>query len=152
MTFAVSTQINLTYCGMPASGRTVKEAKQEAARKIESALSGSYSPRFLRHADMLAFVWREPMSGFVYRIVYADSNAGALYGNGGAGDDEITATRAAARHMAQNAGHYLGIESYLTDADRRELDRYFDWQARYSDAKARGLSDDDCRSFADQRP
>lgn len=147
----MSTQISITYCGMPASGRTVKEAKQDAARKIESALSGSYSPRFLRHADMLAFVWREPMSGFVYRIVYADTNAGTLYGSC-ENADEIATTRAAARHMAQLAGHYSGLESYLTDYDRCDLDRYFDWQARYSDAKARGLSDDDCRAFADQRP
>jgi len=40
----MSTKINLTYFGMDGQGATVKEAKQDAGRKIEAALSGYHFP------------------------------------------------------------------------------------------------------------
>jgi len=47
----MSTKITLTYCGMEGCGRTAKEAKQEAARRIEAALAGDYTPRCLPTAN-----------------------------------------------------------------------------------------------------
>src|SRR6478609_1422907 len=103
----MATKINMEYCGMPGAGATVREAKQDAARKIESALSGTYTPRLIRHGDYSAFIWREPMGGWHYKIVDRDDD-GHLYGAGGVTWTESDACTSCARHLAQNADSYAG--------------------------------------------
>src|SRR5213593_2027991 len=54
------TTIRLTYCGMAGEGPTVKEAKQDAARKIEAVLDADYTPAVYRWGNSCAVVWRTP--------------------------------------------------------------------------------------------
>lgn len=146
----MTTKISLTYCGMAGEGATVKLAKQDAARKIESVLAGYYTPYMLRHADMIGLVWREPQ-GYCYKIIHADTEAGPLHGNS-THEDEAGTRSNCARHMAQLAGNYTGLDRHLNDADKRDLDRYFAWQERYRIAKAQGMTDQQAHDLASNRP
>jgi hypothetical protein len=54
------TKISLTYCGMFGTGPTVKEAKQDAARKIETFLQSDFTPVILRWKNRTGIVWITP--------------------------------------------------------------------------------------------
>jgi hypothetical protein len=71
----------------------------------------------------MALVARDPLCGWGYRLIWNDTE-GAIYLNSGlwSKDDCI---RSAYHHMAQNAGHYRGLESKLNDGQKRDLDSYF---------------------------
>lgn len=148
----MSTKISLTYCGMPGDGRTVTDAKKDAARKIEKALDGHYTPTMMRAGDLIGFIWREPMQGYHYKIVRPDTENGALFGNATGTGEESDTRRACARHMAQNLGSYAGLERYLSPADVRDLDSYFAWQDRYAAFKAQGMTDQEAHDSASNRP
>lgn len=147
----MTTKIELTYCGMSGSGATVKLAKQDAARKIEAALAGYYTPTVLRHGDLIGFVWREP-AGYCYKILWPVIESGPTYGSGSKLDEKSVISNCA-RHMAQSVGHYAGtIAKYLNDADKRNLDSYFAWQERYRVAKSTGMTDQQAYDHASNRP
>lgn len=55
----MSTQVSITYFGMDGTGRNVTEAKRDAGRKIEEALSGSYRPVVLESRGWAMLVWRD---------------------------------------------------------------------------------------------
>src|ERR1035441_9311398 len=59
----MSTRIQIEYCGMSGAGATVKEAKQDAARKIEAALSNDYTPLVLVHGGNIVVIWDTPNNG-----------------------------------------------------------------------------------------
>jgi len=134
---------------MQGEGQTVKLAKQDAARKIEAVLDGYYTPYMLRQGDVIGLVWREP-SGYCYKIIWADTKPGPVFGNSGARDGEQETRRACARHMAQASGSIVGLESSLTDQDKREHAEYCAWQARYKSAVKAGYTDDQARDLASQ--
>lgn len=67
-------KITLSYCGMAGEGPTVKEAKQDAARKIEAVLSACYQPRIVIWGDKLALIWNTPQ-GVV--SAYVENKVGA---------------------------------------------------------------------------
>ena len=146
----MSTKIQLTYCGMEGEGATVKLAKQDAARKIEAVLAGYYTPYMIRHGDMIGFIWRDPR-GYNYKIITSDVQSGSIFGNS-ATDDEKEARNRCANHMAQISGSYVGLDAYLTDRDRRDLDEYAAWQERYKQARASGKTDTEAYNIASNRP
>jgi len=147
----MATKIQLTYCGMAGEGATVKLAKQDAARKIEAVLDGYYSPHMLRQGDLMGLVWREP-SGYCYKIIWADTKSGSIFGNtSGRDSDQKETLRACARHMAQASGSIAGLEQYLTDADKREHTEYLAWHERYKAAKTAGYTDVQAHEIATQR-
>lgn len=148
----MATIINLTYCGMAGSGATVKLAKQDAARKIEAVLSGYYTPYMMRAGDLLGVMWREP-NGYSYKIIRPDTKAGQVFGNSLCiGSTEADTREAMASHMAQNIGSYAGLEKHLTKYAMRDLDNYFEFQRKYSECKAAGMSDTDAHASASNRP
>lgn len=143
--------ITVNYCGMTGTGATKTRARQDAARKIEEALSGSYTPFVMSYKGMVAVIARDPTStlhswGYklychdeIGRDVWLDCNY----------ETRDVAIQACARHLAQNAGSYDGLEDWLTRAEQRDLDGYFAWQAGYAVARVRGASDEECRLQAD---
>jgi hypothetical protein len=56
----MATKIQLTYCGMAGEGATVKEAKQDAARKIEALLSGDWQPIAFESRGWAIILHRSP--------------------------------------------------------------------------------------------
>lgn len=142
-------KVTVTYYGMEGTGRTVSEAKKDAGAKIEKALKGYYTPLILRHDGEMALVARDPFQGWGYRLIHADSTETKeqVYLNTGIWSQE-DCIRSAFHHMAQNAGHYRGIESKLNDSQKRDLDSYFRWQDDYKRLRSEGLSDTDAHRMA----
>lgn len=138
----MSTRISLTYCGMEGSGATVKEAKQDAARKIEAALDGSYAPTLVRgFADDIRLVCRAPDGWNILRI--DDRKDGDLFGCSMVGT-KADAIAQARMSLAQDAifrapDHGLSI---LTDKSaRRQHADYVAWQMAARDGQSKGVSD-----------
>jgi hypothetical protein len=143
--------VRVTHIGMEGEGRTLAAAKQDAARKAEAALTGEYTPHYVKHAGSIAVIAREPQYGWGYRIIYPDSSTSDalfLQGQGGTANSKKDVIESAAWHLAQNAGHYDGLEAIIPAKRRNELDRYFESQARYKEAIDRGMSDEEARSYA----
>jgi hypothetical protein len=56
-------------------------AREEAERRAAKALGGSYEPFYGTLGDARLFVWREPESGWTYKIVHpGDAEGGDLSG------------------------------------------------------------------------
>lgn len=146
----MSTTINLTYCGMEGNGATVKLAKQDAARKIETALDGHYTPVAICHAGRIAIVARHPKTGWGYRFLHCEEGKPiqSLYMNSSADGSEDGAINAAIYHLAQQAGHYRGLEPRLTAAEMRDLDGYNRWQADYARLRSEGKTDVEAHQLA----
>src|SRR4051812_8930266 len=62
------TKINLEYFGMPGTGSTVKEARLDAGRRIESFIAESGAPTLLNHRGHLLVISRDRF-GWGYRFL-----------------------------------------------------------------------------------
>lgn len=163
------TQIRVEYCGMPGTGRTVREAKQDAARKIEAALDGTYQPMVLSYRGLTAVVWRVAKHGWVYGFLHEleashfERCEPTCYP--GAGEAEpTTALLACVNHMVSITRQEGEIDSPLFDAlppdmaaeARRTLALQAPWQdefqRRYREAIAKGMSDNDAHAYASRNP
>lgn len=135
--------VRIEYYGMDGEGKNVTEAKRDAGRKIERALSGSYSPEIVTWRTETALVYREP-DGWVYSIIRSDDRirAGAVHGCREGTKDE--AIRRARYSIAQNGWEPSdGTEApdFVTDArDRSELATWYTFQLRCIRAKAAGIT------------
>jgi hypothetical protein len=152
-------QVTVTYYGVEGTGRTVTEAKQDAGRKIEHSLSGSYTPRIIGNpAEVAVLIYREALTGWVYRLIgpviqpdLTSDSCTPIYGYNATPTREAC-ERDARRHLAQIQWGSIGRASAntITDpSDRAEHERWMDWQFGYRAAKERGLSDEECREAAD---
>ncbi len=144
-------KITITYCGMDGTGDTVAKAKQDAARKLEAVMAGDWNPFLLTHHGRLAVISRIPKGDFrQWGYALAETDDGSLdLGHVPSWERRDQAIAAAAKHLAQNAGTYVGLERWLTHHEQRDLDSYFTWQKAYAEAKASGCSDEECRRQAD---
>ena len=153
--------VTIKYFGMDGTGRNITEAKRDAGSKLERAMDGSYSPVILRHRGTTCMIWREP-TGWEYRISRGeDRQYESLSGQTSACDSRDEAIREAIRHLC------LTVFDWRTDSDdapelmtnredRREYaslaQTHRAFNTRYAKAKAAGLSDTDCHSYALRNP
>ena len=145
------TTINLTYCGMNGSGPTVKEAKQDAARKIEAVLDGSYDPVVARLNGITGIAFRTP-DGWKYTIVWADAKDGVNKNvctiTGGDGRHEVL--KHLLRHMDDNSSDPTVVAAFLGD----DKAGFSDWQgkqrfyAAYKAAREQGMNETDAHRYA----
>lgn len=143
-------QVTINYLGMEGIGTNVTRAKQDAARKIETALSGNWTPFFLNHQGWIGIVCRTNLAQLAwgYKLLQpATDQTQSIYLSSHYASRE-EAVCSAAWHIAQNAGTYAGLEQWITPPKQRELDDYFAWQAEYATAKAQGHSDEKCWEMA----
>ena len=103
----MTTNIRLTYCGMDGEGRTVTEAKREAADKLQAMVRRIRDGLSLVVCGPCAALVHPTAEGWAYSIVTDDGGkvraGGRLYGTT-TGDDDREATIAqAAKHMCDNA-------------------------------------------------
>ncbi len=52
--------VRVEYCGMDGEGKTLTAARQDAARKAEKAITGTYDPTILQSRGWIILVWRDP--------------------------------------------------------------------------------------------
>ena len=133
--------VTVDYFGVSGTGRTVKEAKLDAGRKIESAISKS--PKVYSYRGRSVFIYYRP-GGAAYVIVHPDSEGESLCSSTCSTDD---AERSALHHLLQIArkeGEYE-CPSWVPREYRKEFVR--DWrhndgfQRAYRKAREMGLAD-----------
>ena len=61
-------KVNITYFGMEGQGNTMTDAKKDAGRKIEEAMTGSYQPVMLQSRGIAVILWRDPQ-GWRYNTI-----------------------------------------------------------------------------------
>ncbi len=143
--------MQITHHGMRGTGRTLTEARRDAAQKIEQALSGTYDPVLLPLPDgdiMVGF--RTPTEGWSYWF-WRDGrlSGGCLC----ALPTREELERRMRRHAAQSTEDSRYLEHpTCTAEDKRDFDEYRAWQHRYQAAKAHGLSDREARVYASSPP
>jgi hypothetical protein len=145
----MSTKITLTYFGMAGEGRTVKEAKLDAGRKIEAVFDGNWTPFLLQAGDETILCWREPVGGWHYGFARDGRIDGSTWH---ATRDECD--KSARSHLGQIATDWktcLTVEDVHPivkhDADRREILGLCQWQRAYARATSAGLDDNNARLF-----
>jgi hypothetical protein len=158
----MATRINLTYCGMDGAGPTVKEAKQDAARKIEAALNLRYSPRALVYRGHTLIRLASP-NGYGYIILSPEQTPAATRHfspcfHTESMDDEECWQRAL-NHLAQNTWQVsdgpAAPPQLARLMDGHTLSKFAAWagfQTRYAEATARGLSNADAYDYAGRNP
>lgn len=153
----MATQITLTYCGVEATGRTVTEAKQSAARRIERYAETGPAPEIIVAGEYAALLWRDLAYGWEYRLIATPSHgleSGRLFG-GGSHDSKADTERTCRRHLADCATDWRTC--FTADdvhpvceeqRDRKEIASNCAWQRRYHAYKARGFNDNQCHALA----
>jgi hypothetical protein len=140
-------QIHATVYGMDGTGANVREAREDAGRKIEEALEGSYTPIPLAAGGFSAVAWRTP-SGWRYGLV-GDGGLGCTYMGNGSKDETLRAARYHIGQLATDPQTCLGpddVHPVVEDeADRRDLASWAKWQRQYAAARAAGFDDDQAR-------
>ena len=147
-------RITVEHFGFEGTGRTVKEAKEDAARKVKAALDGNYTPRSVTYKGNVGIVYREPSYGWHDKVFWADANQTAkvdrVYGSSGGTEDPDERLQNVIYHILQvveNPADIItepDVPTILADAKlRRELVGYMRWQraARYA-RDVLGMSDE----------
>jgi hypothetical protein len=118
-------KIHVEYWGMKGSGRNLTEAKKDAGRKAEAALSGDYTPTLLHAYGHSILVYREPIGGWAYLFLPREPEAlrtplynGVCFGNA----DYAETVRRARTHLAQRVFRKKGQTGLdvVDPLDRRE--------------------------------
>lgn len=151
----MATQINLTYCGMGGAGKTVKEAKQDAARKIEAVLDGHYFPRIITYRGNSILVYRTPQAWHTTIIVDDGEPRQGVLTSSCMYETESEAASAAQLQVAQlgwKRQDGYTMPDFLTDKQKREMHTMITFWMRYQDAKAAGMNDHDAHDYAWKNP
>jgi len=144
---------------MEASGRNVTEAKKEAARKLQSAMHGSYTPTILAYRGYAILIYREPQYEWHTRLI-ADPERGIVEGPvyGSQEGDRETAEIQARRHLAQLGWQHedrFEVPTILAPHDRAGLSSFRFWvgfQLAYRVARGNGLPDCEAHEWACDHP
>ncbi len=165
----MTTRISLEYCGMPGEGRTITEAKADAARKLERLVGAvEREPRVVAIGNEIAIVFPY-VEGARYALLYKPEDGSRARLGGGtfepAGIDE--AIRRAAEHLTDLAwsDQVYGRDAWETDdgafahqclapyvADRRpivaELCHRWQFHRRYKALRTKGFDDNAAHQIA----
>lgn len=151
----MSKQVTIQYFGMEGTGRTLTEAKQDAGRRIEKAVTGSYLPFVQSYRGQSVLVWRE-LERWQFRLL-TDYETGAVrdgfvYGCGAGQDTFDDVVKAAKYALAQTTWQPEDGDfppDFLKSEDiRREFKSWAAWQLRYRAHRANGMSDVDAHRAA----
>jgi hypothetical protein len=150
----MSTKITLEYFGFQGLGATIKEAKQDAGRKIEALHAGSWDPVLVSWRGETILIYRT-LEGYYSRFLQHGGDplkvsAGCqLHGN----DDLKSAIRSVQNHVVQLGWTFedpidLFPDFYTNESDRREAISYREWQIAYRKFKGEGHTDNDAHRLA----
>ena len=146
-----------TFCGVTAKAKTLAEAKAKVEETISAKLTGTYHPVLIRTMGYTVIIWRQPESGWTYRILddygrVPETDRDVIHGITFSPDDRDATERRARRHLAQMIyDHKKGVTGeaiILNEADKREHLSWVKWQNAYAAAKSRGADDELAREIA----
>ena len=143
----MTTKISLEFCGMAGNGRTVTEAKQDAARKLTKLVEDLYqNPEIISCGGYSKLVWRDA-HGWQSALIQTPDGGIAMGGGCYGHDDRANAIKNARYHVAQNAwSHDVADDRAFAESAGLDREKIADlvswcgWQRRYKEAIARGHS------------
>lgn len=147
-------KIEIEYLGMTGIGGTLREAKLDAARKAERALSGDYTPRLLQFRDHTMLVFRDPTYGWCSRLLGEagrEDGQYSLHGACGADHADFDAAIQRARyHLAQLGWDGEEDESPFIKhpTDQNEFRSWVGFQKRYRAWRDTGANDHEAHTQA----
>lgn len=148
-------KVSVNLYGVQATGRNKTEARRAAARVIEAAMYGSYTPTLLACRNCAVLVFRDAMSGWCFSVldvVEMATETGTrktLYGSSGYGTEQL-ALRSALIGLAQQVwvpsddlqppGDLLTEEN-----DVAEFRGWARWQLEFRHLRANDVDDEQAR-------
>lgn len=148
-------QISLEYYGVTGKGATVKEAKQDAGRKIEKIVEGDYTLRVVRTKRFTAVIWNTP-NGWVSRIITTpeEQMINRVWPSQYHGEDVESAMDRVAYHLCQLEWKPCDTEPALElpASYKAEWESWVSFQRRYAEARRKGMSDTDAHAYAVRNP
>lgn len=145
--------ITVNYFGFDGSGKTVKEAKADAARKAQAFISDAEIGAKILKLDSAYAVISRACGGWQYQIIWPDGISGTVAVC--MGESLKDAERRVRMHVAQVLCSIPDnpLNSLIVDkTDQAEYKRWFNWQCRYREAVSSGYSDDQARQIASGTP
>lgn len=139
--------IRIEYYGMEGAGETVTKAKQDAGRKIEAAIHGSYVPEIIGNLanGFAVLLYREAKFGWSYKLITPETT-GTLYGSMATNNESKAVTERRARaHLADvlNDSSYIKHPDDLADWERKR-----EWQDKYNAAIEAGYDSNEAHLVA----
>jgi hypothetical protein len=153
-------KVKITYYGVEAEGRNLTEAKKAAGKKIEKAMTASYTPEVIAWRGNAVLIYRTP-EGWCSANLMAD---GVLYERdlsgswwGRDGEDWAAVVAAVRLHLAQQGWEPADgeeVPEVLRNSPKLhgEYRSWVKFQLRYRDAVARGMGSNDAHDYAGRNP
>lgn len=143
-------KISLDYCGMEGEGKTVREAKRDATRKIEAALSADYTPRIISFRGETIIIWRSPKST-ASSLLHGGQIVGGctLYAPG---EDRKRIEEQCRLQLAQTVWNYEeDLAPFLDFIGEKNAPKFLSWvrwQNAYRQARHNGATDIEAHGIA----
>lgn len=131
--------------GMEGEGRTVKEAKEDAARKIEHALNSSYIPRLISFRGESCLIWRTPR-GLNSALLHNGKIEGICMYTTDSTDEIEESVRFQLAQLCWDEKE--DSSPILGDLRAYEFTSWVRFQRRYKEATAQGKSDHEAFTYA----
>ena len=148
-------QITLQYYGVTGTGKTVKEAKQDAGRKIEKIVQGDYTLRVVRTKRHTAVIWNTP-DGWVSRIITGPEtqDINRVWPSAHHPEGVEEAMDRVSFHLCQLEWKPCDTEPALElpPAFKAEWDSWVVFQRRYAEARKKGMNDTEAHFYAVRNP
>ena len=151
-------KVSIEYFGMEGEGETVTKAKQDAGRKIEQAVCGSYAPYLIDLSEEIEgfvpmLIWREPRNGWGSAWL----RPGFMHYTYLGLDQSFEQVKSEATYAAFQASWTLDwsdersqylADRYLSKSQAKEFMGWIDFQRRHALAREQGKSDTEAHAIA----
>ena len=140
--------IRITYYGMDGEGSTVTDAKRDAGKKIEEALSRIGRVEMVTMQGLSAILYGDK-NGYSYKILFPDDpENGRIWGCSSFGNDKDEAMDHLRNHLAQATWTPAMGENHPDLLGNKAFSSWARWQLRYITAKQSGMTDEQARTVA----
>jgi hypothetical protein len=133
--------ITVDYLGIQGSGKTIRDAKADAARKVAGFVEAAKSPLVYVESGHVMIAWQTGVNESAYTYVSPNTENGPRHYCSMQAGSAYDALRAARRHVAKN----IGNASIADPSDRAkveiEISESRAFTAAYRHAEASGITD-----------
>lgn len=132
------------------------QAKQIAMEMAEKALTDSYTPLLIAWKGNTAFIYRQPVSGWAYRIIWKDDQPKEgrqchLFGYNSGFDNQDACILAVRAHLAQagwERSDKLAIPAILAPSQANDFISWAQFQLSYKYYESLGFNPEDCHKLS----